>query len=52
MLSKVYHDLGILRKPKFLEVEKMDLIASDQRGVIAKTKEVWEEARGGILSID
>ena len=30
----------------------MDLIASDQRGVIAKTREVWEEARGGISFID
>ena len=35
--------------PKFLEVERLDLIAVDQRGVIAKTREVLEEARGGIL---
>eukprot|EP00804_Cyclotella_cryptica_P006350 CCRYP_010176-RB/>CCRYP_010176-RB protein AED:0.07 eAED:0.07 QI:469/1/0.75/1/0.66/0.5/4/427/605 len=52
LLAKVYHELGILRKPKFLEVERMDLIAADQRGTIAKTREVLEEARGGILFID
>lgn len=52
LLAKVYHELGILRKPKFLEVERMDLIAGDQRGTIAKTREVLEEARGGILFID
>ena len=52
LLAKVYHELGILRKPKFLEVERMDLIAGDQRSTIAKTREVLEEARGGILFID
>lgn len=52
LLAKVYHELGILRKPKFLEVERMDLIAADKRGTIAKTREVLEEARGGILFID
>ena len=38
LLAKVYHELGILRKPKFLEVERMDLIGSDQRSTIAKTR--------------
>lgn len=52
LLAKVYHELGILRKPKFLEVERMDLIAADQKGTIAKTREVLEEAKGGILFID
>ena len=52
LLAKVYHELGILRKPKFLEVERMDLIGADQRSTIAKTREVLEEARGGILFID
>jgi len=52
LLAKVYHELGILRKPKFLEVERMDLIAADQRGTVAKTREVLEEARGGILFVD
>lgn len=52
LLAKAYHELGILRKPKFLEVERMDLVARDQRTTIAKTREVLEEARGGILFID
>lgn len=52
LLAKVYHELGILRKPKFLEVERMDLIGADQRSTVAKTREVLEEARGGILFVD
>jgi len=52
LLAKAYHELGVLRKPKFLEVERMDLVARDQRTTVAKTREVLEEARGGILFID
>mmetsp|Transcript_26515 Transcript_26515/g.58120 ORF Transcript_26515/g.58120 Transcript_26515/m.58120 type:complete len:610 (-) Transcript_26515:178-2007(-) len=52
LLAKAYHELGILRKPKFLEVERMDLVARDKHATIAKTQEVLEEARGGILFID
>lgn len=52
LLAKAYHELGVLRKPKFLEVERMDLVARDQRTTIAKTREVLEEARGGILFVD
>ena len=51
LLAKVYHELGILRTPKFLEVERLDLILADQRGAIAKTREVLEEASGGIFFI-
>uniref|UniRef100_A0A6V2D8I1 AAA+ ATPase domain-containing protein n=2 Tax=Ditylum brightwellii TaxID=49249 RepID=A0A6V2D8I1_9STRA len=52
LLAKVYHELGILRKPKFLEVERMDLVGRDKRATVTKTKEVIDEARGGILFID
>lgn len=52
LLAKVYHELGLLRKPKFLEVERMDLVARDKDTTIAKTREVIEEARGGVLFID
>jgi SpoVK/Ycf46/Vps4 family AAA+-type ATPase len=52
LLAKVYHELGILRKPKFLEVERMDLVARDKKTTIMKTREVIDEARGGILFID
>lgn len=52
LLAKAYHELGILRKPKFLEVERMDLVARDKRTTISKTREVLEEARGGILFVD
>lgn len=52
LLAKAYHELGLLRKPKFLEVERMDLVGRDREMTILKTREVLEEARGGILFID
>ncbi|VEU36889.1 unnamed protein product [Pseudo-nitzschia multistriata] len=52
LLAKAYHELGILRKPKFLEVERMDLVGRDKTTTVMKTKEVIDEARGGILFID
>ena len=52
LLAKVFHELGLLRKPKFLEVERMDLVARDQDTTILKTREVLDEARGGVLFID
>ncbi len=52
LLAKTYHELGILRKPKFLEVERMDLVGRTPQQTVAKSVEVLEEARGGILFID
>jgi stage V sporulation protein K len=52
LLAKAFHELGLLRKPKFLEVERMDLVARDRDTTIIKTREVLDEARGGILFID
>jgi stage V sporulation protein K len=52
LLAKVYHELGVLRKPKFLEVERMDLVGKDVEQTKLKTKEVLEEAAGGVLLID
>jgi stage V sporulation protein K len=52
LLAKVFHELGILRKPKFLEVERMDLVARDKETTVIKTREVIDEARGGVLFID
>mmetsp|Transcript_13332 Transcript_13332/g.20304 ORF Transcript_13332/g.20304 Transcript_13332/m.20304 type:complete len:579 (+) Transcript_13332:167-1903(+) len=52
LLAKAYHELGLLRKPKFLEVERMDLVGRNKEQTILKTREVLDEARGGILFID
>lgn len=52
LLAKVFHELGVLRKPKFLEVERMDLVARDKETTMIKTREVIDEARGGVLFID
>ena len=51
-LAKLLHELGIIRKAKFVEVERMDLVARDQAKTRAKTKEVLDDAKGGILFID
>ena len=52
LLAKVFHELGLLRKPKFLEVERMDLVAREKETTILKTREVLDEARGGVLFVD
>lgn len=52
LLAKAYHELDILRKPKFLEVERMDLVGRTPQHTLSKTNEVLEEAAGGILLID
>ena len=51
-LAKIFHELGIIRKAKFLEVERMDMVARDQAKTRYKTREVLEDAKGGILFID
>lgn len=52
LLAKVFHELGLLRKPKFLEVERMDLVSRDKQTTAIRTREVLDEARGGVLFID
>jgi len=52
LLAKSYHELGLVTKPKYLEVERMDLVGTDSQRTASKVNEVMEEARGGILFID
>lgn len=52
LLAKTYHELGILRKPRFLEVERMDLVGRTPAQTTTKTVQILEDARGGILFID
>jgi stage V sporulation protein K len=52
LLAKAFHELGLLRKPKFLAVERMDLTARDKETTIMKTREVLDEARGGVMFVD
>jgi len=52
LLAKTYHELGILRKPRFLEVERMDLVGRTPAQTTSKTLQILEEAKGGILFID
>jgi ATPase family associated with various cellular activities (AAA) len=52
LLAKALHELGLLRKPKFLAVERMDLTGRDRETTIVKTREVLDEARGGVMFID
>ena len=52
LLAKLYHELGLLPKPKFLEVERLDLVGRTKEQTQAKVVEVLDEARGGVLFID
>jgi stage V sporulation protein K len=52
LVAKLYHELGLLRKPKFLEVERLDMVGRTREQTLMKTREVIDEARGGILFID
>jgi len=52
LLAKLYHELGLLSKPKFLEVERLDLVGRTKEQTQNKVQEVLDEARGGVLFID
>jgi ankyrin repeat protein len=52
LLAKALHELGLVRKPKFLAVERMDLTGRDKESTILKTREVLDEARGGVMFLD
>lgn len=52
LIAKIYHALGIIRENKCKEVGREDLVAQYVGQTAIKTKEVLDEALGGILFID
>ena len=52
LIAKIYHALGIIRENKLKEVGREDLVAAYVGQTAIKTKEVINEALGGILFID
>lgn len=51
-LGKIYRDMGLLSKGHFLEVGRSDLVGQHVGKTALKTKEVLDNALGGILFID
>lgn len=52
LLSKIYHELGILSKGHLVEVDRSGLVAGYVGQTAIKVQEVIQEALGGILFID
>lgn len=52
LLSKIYHELGVLSKGHLVEVDRSGLVAGYVGQTAIKVQEVIQEALGGILFID
>jgi len=52
IVSKIYKDLGLLSKGHLVEVDRGGLVAGYVGQTATKTKEVLEQATGGVLFID
>jgi hypothetical protein len=51
-VAKIYHALGLLEKEQVKVVSRVDLVAGYTGQTAIKTKEIFEEAMGGVLFID
>ena len=51
-VARIYHALGLLEKAQVKVVSRVDLVAGYTGQTAIKTKEVFEEAMGGVLFID
>ena len=52
IIGKIYHALGILSKGHFIEADRSSLVAGYVGQTAIKTKEVMNQAKGGVLFID
>ena len=52
IIAKLYHEMGLLQKPRVVEVERADLVGKYVGHTEAKTREQIEKAMGGVLFID
>ncbi len=52
ILAKIYYALGILSKGQMVEVDRSGLVAGYMGQTAVKTKQVLENAMGGVLFID
>ena len=52
LLSKIYHEIGLLSKGHLVETDRSGLVGGYVGQTAIKTKEVIDEALGGILFID
>ena len=52
LIGRIYRKLGILSTGQFVEAQKQDLVAGYVGQTAIKTKEIIENAKGGVLFID
>ena len=52
LLSKIYHEIGLLSKGHLIETDRSGLVGGYVGQTAIKTKEVLDEAMGGILFVD
>jgi hypothetical protein len=52
LVARLLHELGAVRRPAFVEVQRTDLVASHIGQTGPKTREKINEAAGGVLFID
>lgn len=52
LLARLLYDLGAVRKPSFVEVQRTDLVGTHIGTTGPKTRAKIEEARGGVLFVD
>ncbi|MCK0470844.1 stage V sporulation protein K [Halalkalibacter sp. APA_J-10(15)] len=52
LIASFFHEMGVLAKGHFLEVERADLVGEYIGHTAQKTREVLKKAHGGVLFID
>ena len=52
LLAEIYHQLGVVSKGQFIEVDRAGLVEGYVGQTAQKTSKVCDEAKGGILFID
>jgi SpoVK/Ycf46/Vps4 family AAA+-type ATPase len=52
LIAQIYRELGVLSSGHLVETTRSDLVAEVIGGTSAKTREVCERARGGVLFVD
>lgn len=52
LLAQAYHAIGLVKKPTVKEISGRDLVSEFQAGSAKQVKEIFDEARGGVLFVD
>ena len=52
IIGKLYYNLGIVKKDKFIQVKRSDLIGKYLGHTAKQTQQIFDDAEGGVLFID